>query len=195
MSGDVFGNGMLLSKQTKLLAAFDHRHIFLDPDPDPAASWAERARMFALPRSSWDDYDRKVISKGGGVFARTLKSVPLTAQVKAMLQVDADSLPPADLIHAILKAPAELLYLGGIGTYVKAKSEANIDVGDKANDGVRINGSELRVKVVGEGANLGFTQAGRIEYASAGGRIDTDAIDNSAGVDTSDHESTPPTTR
>jgi len=188
MSGDVFGNGMLLSKQTKLLAAFDHRHIFLDPDPDPAASWAERARMFALPRSSWDDYDRKVISKGGGVFARTLKSVPLTAQVKAMLQVEADSLPPADLIHAILKAPAELLYLGGIGTYVKAKSEANIDVGDKANDGVRINGSELRVKVVGEGANLGFTQAGRIEYASAGGRIDTDAIDNSAGVDTSDHE-------
>ena len=188
MSGDVFGNGMLLSKQTRLLAAFDHRHIFLDPDPDPATSWTERNRMFALPRSSWDDYDRKLISKGGGVFARTLKSIPLTAQVKAMLEVSADSLSPADLIHAILKAPAELLYLGGIGTYVKAKAEANIDVGDKANDGVRINGSDLRVKVVGEGANLGLTQAGRIEYAMAGGRIDTDAIDNSAGVDTSDHE-------
>src|SRR6185312_14900730 len=188
MSGDVFGNGMLLSKQTRLLAAFDHRHVFLDPDPDPATSWAERARMFALPRSSWDDYDRKLISKGGGVFARTLKSIPLTAQIKAMLDVQVDSLSPADLIHAILKARAELLYLGGIGTYVKAKAEANIDVGDKANDGVRINGAELREKVVGEGANLGFTQAGRIEYAMAGGRIDTDAIDNSAGVDTSDHE-------
>jgi len=188
MSGDVFGNGMLLSKQTRLLAAFDHRHIFLDPDPDPATSWTERNRMFALPRSSWDDYNRKLISRGGGVFARTLKSIPLTAQVKAMLEVSADSLSPADLIHAILKAPAELLYLGGIGTYVKAKAEANIDVGDKANDGVRINGGDLRVKVVGEGANLGLTQAGRIEYAMAGGRIDTDAIDNSAGVDTSDHE-------
>ncbi len=188
MSGDVFGNGMLLSKQTRLLAAFDHRHIFLDPDPDPAKSWTERARMFALPTSSWDDYDRKAISKGGGVFARTLKAIPLSPQVKAMLEVEADSLSPAELIHAILKAPAELLYLGGIGTYVKAKAEANIDVGDKANDGVRINGSELRVRVVGEGANLGLTQAGRIEYALAGGRIDTDAIDNSAGVDTSDHE-------
>ncbi|HEX5262981.1 MAG TPA: NAD-glutamate dehydrogenase domain-containing protein, partial [Phenylobacterium sp.] len=193
MSGDVFGNGMLLSKQIKLLAAFDHRHIFLDPDPDPAKSWTERARMFDLPRSSWDDYDRKLLSKGGGVYPRSLKSIPVTAQVRAMLGITADSLAPADLIHAILKAPAELLYLGGIGTYVKAKSEANIDVGDKANDGVRINGSELRVKVVGEGANLGLTQAGRIEYAEigasgAGGRIDTDAIDNSAGVDTSDHE-------
>ncbi len=188
MSGDVFGNGMLLSKQTKLLAAFDHRHIFFDPDPDPAKSWAERARMFALPRSSWDDYDRKAISKGGGVFARSLKSIPLSAQVRAILGVDAQSMAPTDLINAILKAPAELLYLGGIGTYVKAKAEANVDVGDKANDAVRINGSDLRVKVVGEGANLGLTQAGRIEYASAGGRIDTDAIDNSAGVDTSDHE-------
>ncbi len=144
--------------------------------------------MFALPSSSWDDYDRKLISKGGGVFARTLKAVPLSAQAKAMLQIEADALSPAELIHAILKAPAELLYLGGIGTYVKARSEANIDVGDKANDGVRINGSELRVQVVGEGANLGLTQAGRIEYALGGGRIDTDAIDNSAGVDTSDHE-------
>ena len=188
MSGDVFGNGMLLSQQTRLLAAFDHRHIFFDPDPDPATSWAERARMFALPSSSWDDYNRKLISKGGGVFARTLKSIPLTPQVRAMLGVTAEAMAPTDLIHAILKAQAELLYLGGIGTYVKAEGEANADVGDKANDAVRINGKELRVKVVGEGANLGLTQAGRIEYALAGGRIDTDAIDNSAGVDTSDHE-------
>jgi glutamate dehydrogenase len=193
MSGDVFGNGMLLSKQIRLLAAFDHRHVFLDPDPDPAKSWTERARMFALPRSSWDDYDRKLISKGGGVYPRTLKSIPLSPQARAMLGIEADSLSPADLINAILKAPAELLYLGGIGTYVKARAEANLDVGDKANDGVRINGCDLKVKVVGEGANLGLTQAGRIEYArigasGAGGRIDTDAIDNSAGVDTSDHE-------
>jgi len=188
MSGDVFGNGMLLSKQILLQAAFDHRHIFLDPAPDPAKSWAERARMFALPTSSWDDYSRKLISKGGGVFPRTLKSIPLSPQVKAMLEVTADTLAPTDLINAILKSQAELLYLGGIGTYVKARNEANADVGDKANDAVRINGEDLRVKVVGEGANLGFTQAGRIEYAQAGGRIDTDAIDNSAGVDTSDHE-------
>ena len=188
MSGDVFGNGMLLSKQIRLLAAFDHRHIFLDPDPDPARSWAERARMFALPRSSWADYDRKLISKGGGVFPRDLKSIPLSAPVKAMLGVKADALAPAELINAILKSEAELLYLGGIGTYIKARTEANTEVGDKANDAVRVNGAELRVKVVGEGANLGATQAGRIEFAAEGGRIDTDAIDNSAGVDTSDHE-------
>jgi glutamate dehydrogenase len=193
MSGDVFGNGMLLSQQTRLLAAFDHRHIFLDPDPDVAKSWAERARMFALPTSSWDDYDRKLISKGGGVYPRTLKSISLSAPVKAVLGVTAEAMAPADLINAILKAEAELLYLGGIGTYVKAEQEANADVGDKANDAVRINGRQLRVKVVGEGANLGLTQAGRIEYAQmgaggVGGRIDTDAIDNSAGVDTSDHE-------
>jgi glutamate dehydrogenase len=188
MSGDVFGNGMLLSTKTRLLAAFDHRHIFFDPNPDEAKSFAERERMFALPRSSWDDYDRKLISKGGGVFSRTLKSIPLTAEVKAMLGVSADALSPIDLITAILKAPVELLYLGGIGTYVKARQESNLEVGDKANDALRINGSELRVKVVGEGANLGLTQAGRIEFATAGGRIDTDAIDNSAGVDTSDHE-------
>ncbi|MDB5466702.1 MAG: NAD-specific glutamate dehydrogenase protein, partial [Phenylobacterium sp.] len=188
MSGDVFGNGMLLSKQTRLLAAFDHRHIFLDPDPDPAKSWIERKRMFDLPRSSWDDYDRKKISKGGGVYPRTLKSIPLTPEVKAMLGITGDALSPAELITAILKAPAELLYLGGIGTYVKARTESNTDVGDKANDAVRVNGGDLRVKVVGEGANLGLTQAGRVEYALAGGRIDTDAIDNSAGVDTSDHE-------
>jgi glutamate dehydrogenase len=179
---------MLLSKQIRLLAAFDHRHIFLDPDPDPAKSWVERKRMFDLPRSSWDDYNRKLISRGGGVFSRALKSIPLTAQVRTMLGVTAEALAPTELINAILKAQAELLYLGGIGTYVKARHEANADVGDKANDSLRVNGSDLRVKVVGEGANLGLTQAGRIEFARAGGRIDTDAIDNSAGVDTSDHE-------
>jgi glutamate dehydrogenase len=188
MSGDVFGNGMLLSKQTKLLAAFDHRHVFLDPDPDPAKSWAERKRMFALPRSSWADYSAGLISKGGGVFPRSAKSIPLSRQVKALLEVDDNELPPADLIRAILKAKVELLYLGGIGTYVKAPNQANADVGDKANDAVRVDATELRVTVVGEGANLGLTQAGRVAYARAGGRIDTDAIDNSAGVDTSDHE-------
>jgi glutamate dehydrogenase len=188
MSGDVFGNGMLLSRQTKLLAAFDHRDIFLDPDPDPAKSYAERERMFALPRSSWQDYDKKKISKGGGVFPRSLKSIPLSAEVRRFLGTEAEALSPAELINLILKAPAELLYLGGIGTYVKAKSESNMDAGDKANDAVRVNGADLRVKVVGEGANLGLTQAGRIEFAEHGGRIETDAIDNSAGVDSSDHE-------
>ncbi len=188
MSGDVFGNGMLLSKQIKLLAAFDHRDIFLDPDPDPAKSWTERKRMFDLPRSSWQDYNNKTISRGGGVFSRSLKSIPISAPVKAMLDITADQLAPAELINAILKARAELLYLGGIGTYVKARTQSNADVGDKANDAVRINGADLRVQVVGEGANLGLTQAGRIEFALAGGHVDTDAIDNSAGVDTSDHE-------
>ncbi|HEY8615399.1 MAG TPA: NAD-glutamate dehydrogenase [Phenylobacterium sp.] len=188
MSGDVFGNGMLLSKQIRLLAAFDHRHIFLDPDPDPAKSWDERKRMFELPRSSWDDYDRKAISKGGGVFPRSQKEIPLTPQVRAMLGIEAETLTPGELINAILKAPAELLYLGGIGTYVKARHETNTEVGDKANDPIRVNASELRVKVVGEGANLGLTQAARIEFANLGGRINTDAIDNSAGVDSSDHE-------
>jgi glutamate dehydrogenase len=188
MSGDVFGNGMLLSRQIRLQAAFDHRHIFFDPDPDPAVSYAERERMFALPRSSWDDYDRKVISAGGGVFARSLKAVPLSPQLREFLGTPAEELPPTDIVRLILKAPAELLYLGGIGTYVKARREANADVGDKANDALRINGEDLRVKVVGEGANLGLTQAGRIEFAEAGGKINTDAIDNSAGVDSSDHE-------
>jgi glutamate dehydrogenase len=188
MSGDVFGNGMLLSRQIRLQAAFDHRHIFLDPDPDPAKSYAERARMFVLPRSSWDDYDRKKISKGGGVFPRSLKSIPLSPEVRRFLETDAETLAPTELIHLILKARAELFYLGGIGTYVKAKTESNMDAGDKANDAVRVNGSDLRVKVVGEGANLGLTQAGRIEFAEAGGRVETDAIDNSAGVDSSDHE-------
>jgi glutamate dehydrogenase len=188
MSGDVFGNGMLLSEQTKLIAAFDHRHVFIDPDPDPAKSFAERKRMFALPRSSWEDYDPEALSAGGAVYARTLKSIRLSPEAKAALDIAAEELSPAELINAILKAPAELLYLGGIGTYVKAALESNVDVGDKANDAVRISGADLRVKVVGEGANLGVTQAGRIEFAWAGGRIDTDAIDNSAGVDSSDHE-------
>ncbi|ATQ44677.1 NAD-glutamate dehydrogenase [Caulobacter mirabilis] len=188
MSGDVFGNGMLLSKHIRLLAAFDHRHIFIDPNPDSASSWEERQRMFELPRSSWEDYDKSKISKGGGVFPLTLKSIPLTPEIKALLDIKADAVSPAELKTAILKAKAELLYLGGIGTYVKARGETNADAGDKANDAIRVNGSELRVKVVGEGANLGLTQAGRIEFARGGGRINTDAIDNSAGVDSSDHE-------
>ena len=188
MSGDVFGNGMLLSRQIRLLAAFDHRHIFLDPNPDPARSYLERERMFALPRSSWDDYSRKAMSKGGGVFARSLKTIPLTPEVRAVLGTPAESLSPAEVINLILKAPADLLYLGGIGTYVKARQEGHVDAGDKANDAVRVNGADLRVKVIGEGANLGLTQAGRIEFAEAGGRVETDAIDNSAGVDSSDHE-------
>lgn len=188
MSGDVFGNGALLSKATLLVAAFDHRDIFIDPNPDPATSWTERKRLFELPRSSWQDYDKALISEGGGVFSRSAKSIQLTPQIKALLDVAEDVLDPISLIRAILKAPAELLYLGGIGTYVKAASETDVQVGDKANDAVRINGDELRVKVVGEGANLGFTQAGRIAFGQLGGRINTDAIDNSAGVDTSDHE-------
>ncbi|MFN3228508.1 MAG: NAD-glutamate dehydrogenase [Asticcacaulis sp.] len=188
MSGDVFGNGMLLSKQTKLVAAFDHRDIFIDPNPDPAVSWEERNRMFALPRSSWQDYDKSKISEGGGIFPRSAKSIALTPQIKALLQVNEDALSPFDLMRAILKAPAELLYFGGIGTYVKAPFESHLDVGDKANDAIRVDGNELRAKVIGEGANLGMTQAGRIAFARAGGRINTDAIDNSAGVDCSDHE-------
>ena len=188
MSGDVFGNGMLLSKTLRLQAAFDHRHIFLDPDPDPAASWEERNRLFALPRSSWAEYDKALISKGGGVFARTEKTIPLSAQVKAMLGVQADTLDPTQLISAILKAPADLLWFGGIGTYVKARGQNNAEVGDPANDRLRVDGEDLRVRVVGEGANLGVTQAARIAFAARGGRINTDFIDNSAGVDCSDNE-------
>jgi glutamate dehydrogenase len=188
MSGDVFGNGMLLSKAIRLVAAFDHRHIFLDPDPDPARSWAERKRMFGLPRSSWADYSAKLISKGGGVFPRTLKSIPLSRQVRAMLGVEATALDPDSLIHAILKAPVDLLWFGGIGTYVKAGQESHQQVGDPANDALRVSGCEVRAKVIGEGANLGVTQAGRIEFALHGGRINTDFIDNSAGVDCSDNE-------
>jgi glutamate dehydrogenase len=188
MSGDVFGNGMLLSKATKLVAAFDHRHVFIDPTPDPEKSWAERKRLYDLPGSSWGDYDTTLISWGGGVFPRSAKSVSLTPEIRTLLQIEDEQIPIADLVRAILKAPVELLYLGGIGNYVKSPAESHADVGDKASDAVRIDGPELRVKVVGEGANLGVTQAGRIAFARSGGRINTDAIDNSAGVDTSDHE-------
>jgi glutamate dehydrogenase len=190
MSGDVFGNGMLLSEHIRLVAAFDHRHIFLDPAPDATRSIAERRRLFALPRSSWADYDATLISAGGGVFARTLKSIPISAPVAAALGVadGVTSLTPTELIHAILLAPVDLLWNGGIGTYVKAAGEPQSAAGDRANDAVRVDGLALRAKVVGEGGNLGFTQLGRVEYARNGGRINTDAIDNSAGVDTSDHE-------
>ena len=188
MSGDVFGNGMLLSRHIRLVAAFDHRHVFIDPQPDAAASFAERERLFRLPRSSWADYEGKLISEGGGVWARSEKTVPLSPQARAALGIEAEQLTPAELVSAILKAPVDLLYNGGIGTYVKAAAETHADVGDRANDAVRINGGELRVKVVAEGGNLGFTQRGRIEAALAGVRLNTDAIDNSAGVDTSDHE-------
>jgi glutamate dehydrogenase len=188
MSGDVFGNGMLLSKAIQLVAAFDHRDIFIDPTPDPASSWIERERMFALPRSSWQDYDKSKISKGGGVFPRSAKSISLTPEIKAALDIRDDVVDPATLMKAILLAPAELLYFGGIGTYVKGPNETDAQVGDKANDAIRIDGAEVRAKVIGEGANLGLTQAGRIAFAQSGGRLNTDAIDNSAGVDSSDHE-------
>ncbi|MFA7264645.1 MAG: NAD-glutamate dehydrogenase [Caulobacter sp.] len=188
MSGDVFGNGMLLSRHIRLIAAFDHRHIFIDPNPDAATSWPERKRMFELPRSSWEDYDKSLISAGGGVFSRALKSIPLSPEIRAALDIKAETVSPAELMTAILKARAGLLYLGGIGTYVKARGESSAEAGDKTNDAIRVNAGDLRVKVVGEGANLGLTQAGRIEFARAGGRINTDAIDNSAGVDSSDHE-------
>jgi len=188
MSGDVFGNGMLLSANTLLVAAFDHRDIFLDPSPDAAASFAERTRMFALPRSSWQDYNKEVISRGGGVWSRSQKSIPLSPEVKAMLDLDVDQLSPFDLMQAILKARVELLYFGGIGTYIKAPQQSHLDVGDKANDAVRVDSTEIRAQVIGEGANLGITQAGRIAMAERGIRLNTDAIDNSAGVDCSDHE-------
>jgi glutamate dehydrogenase len=188
MAGDVFGNGMLLSRHTKLLAAFNHMHILLDPDPDPDRSYEERKRLFELPRSAWSDYDSAVISEGGGIFPRSAKSLPISPQVREALGIDAEELAPTELISALLKAPVDLLWNAGIGTYVKASIETHADVGDKANDAVRVNGSELRCKVVGEGGNLGATQRGRIEYALAGGRINTDAIDNVAGVNCSDHE-------
>ncbi|MEY2635029.1 MAG: hypothetical protein RIS75_969 [Actinomycetota bacterium] len=190
MSGDVFGNGMLLSQSMKLVAAFDHRHIFLDPHPQPEQSWKERKRLFELPRSSWADYDTTLISEGGGVFARSEKTIPLSAEIRSVLGISEDvaSLAPNELMSAILKAPVDLLWNGGIGTYVKAESQSHAEVGDKANDALRINGSQLRCRVVGEGGNLGFTQLGRIEAALNNVSINTDAIDNSAGVDTSDHE-------
>jgi glutamate dehydrogenase len=190
MSGDVFGNGMLLSDHIKLVAAFDHRHVFIDPDPDPGRSWQERARLYALPRSSWADYDTSLLSEGGGVFPRTLKAVEITEQMRKTFGIDksVQTLTPAELIKACLKAPVDLLWNGGVGTFVKAVTETNGDVGDKANDELRVDGCELRAKSVAEGGNLGLTQLGRVEYAESGGRINTDFIDNSAGVDTSDHE-------
>ncbi|MEG9248809.1 NAD-glutamate dehydrogenase [Arthrobacter sp. Soc17.1.1.1] len=190
MSGDVFGNGMLLSEHIRLVAAFDHRHIFLDPNPDAAASFAERRRLFDLPRSSWEDYDSSLISTGGGVYPRQAKSIPISPEVREALGLEEQvtRLSPPEVLKAILRAPADLLYNGGIGTYVKATDETNGDVGDRANDAIRVNGSELRARVVGEGGNLGMTQRGRIEAALAGVILNTDAIDNSAGVDCSDHE-------
>ncbi len=188
MSGDVFGNGVLLSRQLKVLAAFDHRHIFLDPAPDVAVSFAERERMFALPRSSWEDYNKELISPGGGVFPRSARSIELSPQVRAALDIDETALAPEELMHRILQAPVDLFYNGGIGTYIKASTETHAQVKDRANDNIRVDGNQLRCKVVSEGGNLGATQNGRIEFALAGGRIFTDAIDNSAGVDCSDHE-------
>ena len=190
MSGDVFGNGMLLSKHIRLIAAFDHRHVFIDPDPDPAAGWTERKRLFDLPRSSWADYDKSLISPGGGVFPRQLKAIKITDEMRSALGIEdgVTRLSPAEMISVILKAPVDLLWNGGVGTYVKSSRETNAEVGDKTNDVLRVNGSELRARAVGEGGNLGFTQLGRIEYAQTGGKINTDFIDNSAGVDTSDHE-------
>jgi glutamate dehydrogenase len=188
MSGDVFGNGLLYTDTLRLVAAFDHRHVFLDPTPDPQASFAERKRLFELPGSSWDDYDRSLISAGGGVWPREEKSIPLSAEARAALGVELEAGTPSDVIAAILKAPVDLFWNGGIGTFVKASYESNADVGDRTNDAIRVDGADLRARVVAEGGNLGITQKGRIEYAATGGRINTDAIDNSAGVDCSDHE-------
>ncbi|PWU53913.1 NAD-glutamate dehydrogenase [Micromonospora globispora] len=190
MSGDVFGNGMLLSEHIRLVAAFDHRHIFLDPDPDAATSYAERKRLFELPRSSWEDYNPELISAGGGVYPRTAKSIPVSPQVRTALGLDdeVEQLSPQELMKAILTAPVDLFWNGGIGTYVKASTQTNAEVGDKSNDAIRVDGKSLRCRVVGEGGNLGCTQLGRIEYAQTGGRIYTDFIDNAAGVDCSDHE-------
>ncbi|MEQ1509477.1 MAG: NAD-glutamate dehydrogenase domain-containing protein [Sphingopyxis sp.] len=188
MSGDVFGNGMLLSKSIKLVAAFDHRHIFIDPDPDMARSFAERARLFALPRSSWADFDTKILSKGGGIFPRNQKMIALSPEARAALGLEAEEIEPAALMSAILTAEVDLIWFGGIGTYVKAAEQNNADVGDPANDRLRVDAQAVRAKVIGEGANLGITQAARIVFAANGGRINTDFIDNSAGVDCSDNE-------
>ena len=190
MSGDVFGNGMLLSPHLQLLAAFDHRHVFLDPNPDPATSFAERNRLFELPRSSWADYETGLISAGGGVYPRAAKSIEITDEVRAALDIEPDviALRPDDLISAILCAPVDLLWNGGIGTYVKASTESHDAVGDRGNDSLRVDAVDLRCRIVGEGGNLGLTQLARVEYAVGGGLIYADAIDNSAGVDCSDHE-------
>ncbi|MBF0250622.1 MAG: NAD-glutamate dehydrogenase [Alphaproteobacteria bacterium] len=188
MSGDVFGNGMLLSRHIRLRAAFNHMHVFVDPNPDAAKSFAERQRLFAQDRSTWADYDAKLISKGGGVFDRSAKTIALTREMKALFGTNQDKMSPNEMIRAILRVDVDLLWFGGIGTYVKARHESHADAGDRANDAVRVDAHELGARVVGEGANLGVTQLGRIEYALAGGRINTDSIDNSAGVDCSDHE-------
>ena len=188
MSGDVFGNGLLRSRHVKLVAAFDHRHIFIDPDPDPLASFDERKRLFDLPRSSWASYDATLISAGGGVFPRSLKTITLSPEARKRLGTDKASFTPNELLSTILKAPVDVLWNGGIGTYVKASSESNAEVGDRSNDGLRVNGSDLRCRMIGEGGNLGLTQRGRIEFALNGGLVNTDSIDNSAGVDCSDHE-------
>ncbi|MBK5268794.1 MAG: NAD-glutamate dehydrogenase, partial [Acidimicrobiia bacterium] len=188
MSGDVFGNGMLGSDQIKLVAAFDHRHIFIDPNPDSRTSFVERRRLFDLPRSSWDDYDRTLLSPGGGVWPRSLKQIQLWPEALAALGVTQTDWTPTQLIKAILLAPVDLLWNGGIGTYVKASTETNEAVGDRGNDGVRVDGLDLRCRTVIEGGNLGLTQAGRVEYSMAGGKINTDFIDNSGGVDCSDRE-------
>lgn len=188
MSGDVFGNGMIYSTQLKLVGAFDHRHIFIDPNPNTSTSYTERMRLFSLPTSAWTDYNPKLISKGGGVFSRTSKTIALTSEIKKLLAITDNALSPNELIKAMLCAPVDLLYNGGIGTYVKASTENQAEVGDKTNEFCRVNGNELRCRVVGEGGNLGFTQLGRVEYALTGGLINTDFIDNSGGVDCSDHE-------
>ncbi|HEX3127542.1 MAG TPA: NAD-glutamate dehydrogenase domain-containing protein, partial [Thermoanaerobaculia bacterium] len=188
MSGDVFGNGMQMSRHIRLLGAFNHQHIFLDPNPDPERSFEERRRLFELPRSTWADYDAALISEGGGVYERSLKSIPVSPQVAQIFGITEEQVSPAELIQALLKAPVELLWFGGIGTYVKARSESHADVGDRANDALRIDAADIRARVIGEGANLGMTQRSRVEYALRGGRLNTDFIDNSAGVDCSDHE-------
>jgi glutamate dehydrogenase len=188
MSGDVFGNGALMSRCTKLVAAFNHMHIFVDPDPDPEKSYKERERLFNLPRSGWRDYDASLLSKGGGIFDRSAKSIPLTPEMKKLLEIDSSSASGEEVIRKILGARVDLLYNGGIGTYVKAAGETDADVGDRANDRVRVNGKDVRARVVGEGGNLGFTQKGRLEHWASGGSLNTDAVDNSGGVDTSDHE-------
>ena len=188
MGGDVFGNGMLLSRHIRLVGAFNHMHVFIDPSPDPESTFVERERLFALPRSTWDDFDRSVLSAGGGIYPRSAKSIALSPEAREVLSIDSKSLTPNELIAAMLKVPVDLLWNGGIGTYVKSRSESHADAGDRANDIVRVNGEELRCRIVGEGGNLGLTQLGRIEFAANGGRVNTDAIDNSGGVDCSDHE-------
>jgi len=188
MGGDVFGNGLLQSRHLKLVAAFNHAHIFIDPDPDPEKSYRERERLFRMPRSSWRDYDGSLLSRGGGIFDRSAKSIALSPEMQALLGLETPSATGEEVIRRILKAPIDLLYNGGIGTYVKASSEENADVGDRTNDSVRVDGREVRARVVAEGGNLGLTQRGRLEYAQLGGLLNTDAIDNSGGVDMSDHE-------